>query len=329
MLKNIKTSKIIAAVLVFVLVVFVAINAFSAEKEIGGGIIEGNIQADEVVISSKVPGRIGNILVQEGEEVEKGKILLQIETTELEAKQEQAQGALMAAQAIYEKAVNGARPEEISLAQGNVDMAMAKLNLLESTYKRLKNLHEAGACTTNDLEKAEAELLAARAQAKQAKDQLNMALQGARYEDIMAAKANVIRAQGVLKEVENGINEATIKSPGMGTITTMYHKEGELIASGTPLFTITNYQDIWVEVNMTENEIESLEVGKKAKIIHNGVWSEGEIINISRNPDFAVIKATNEMSDKDTITYMVKIKVLETQNIFPGMRVNVEFSGKE
>ncbi|MGI6587468.1 MAG: HlyD family secretion protein [Peptococcia bacterium] len=287
--------------------------------------ILGTVEANEVKIASKVPGRIAEVLVKEGEEVKTGQILLKLETIELEAKKKQAEGALLAAQAVYNKAKNGARPQEIQLAKANVQMAEAKAQLLEDTYQRLKNLHEAGAYTTQELQKTETELIAAKAQAEQANEQLNLILEGAREEDVLAAQANVLRAQGALEEINNALAEAIIKAPSEGTVNTVVHYEGELIATGTPLFSLTNYNDMWVELNLKDREITEMQIGNKVQIEFAGNVSPGTVTNINRNPDFAVIKSTNEMTEKDVMTYLVKVKLLEPKSFFPGMRVNVTF----
>lgn len=287
--------------------------------------IQGTVEVQEVKIASKVPGRIAEVLVKEGEIVKKDQALLKLETTELEAKKKQAEGALRAAQAVYEKAKNGARPQEVNLAKANVQMAEAKAQLLDDTYQRLKNLYDAGAYTAQELQKTETELIAAKAQAEQAREQLNLALEGARKEDIMAAEANVIRAQGALDEINNALNEAVIKAPSEGTVNSVVHYKGELVATGTPLFSLTDYNDMWVEVNLKDKEIIQLQVGDEAQIEFNGKSTKGTVISLNRNPDFAIIKSTNEMTEKDVITYLVKVKMLEPQNFFPGMRVNVTF----
>lgn len=297
----------------------------SAQSTSGQITSAGDIEAQEVNISSKVPGRIAEVLVQEGATVTKYQPLLKLETTDLEAKKKQAEGALMAAQAVYNKAANGARPQEINLAKGNVEKAEAQLKLLEATYQRLKNLHEAGAYTTQDLEKAETELIAARAQADQARNQLDMALEGARQEDILAAQANVLRAEGALDEINNYLKESLVTSPINGTITSISRHQGELVNTGTLLFIVTDYSDMWVETNLTDSEIVNLEIGQETTIKGHNLSSKGEIMSISKNPDFAIKKSTNELTEDDVITYTVKVKILEPDGFFPGLRVSVSF----
>ena len=288
----------------------------------------GNVFVKEVSIASKVPGRIERILVEEGSRVKPGQELLKLETTELEAKKKQAEGALLAAQAQYEKAVKGARPQEIELARANVTQAEAKVQLLENTYKRLENLHKAGAYTTNDLEKAYTELVAARAQAEQARQAYNMAVEGARKEDVLAARANVVKAEGALAEINSYLNDTTIKAPLEGTVTSVARHTGELVSTGMPILTLTDYSDMWVEASVKDMEIQQLKIGQEAELEFNGIISKGQITVINRNPDFAVRKSTNELGDRDIITYTVKIKVLEPDKFYPGMKVNVTFLDK-
>ncbi|MDD4049176.1 MAG: HlyD family efflux transporter periplasmic adaptor subunit [Clostridia bacterium] len=302
-----------------------SLNTVSAETATGEIIVEGTVEAKEITVASKVPGRIAEVLVEEGMKIKNEQTLLQLETKEMEAKKKQAEGALMGAQAIHQKAKNGARPQEIELARANVIMAEAKAKLLEDTYKRLKNLHEAGAYTTQELQKTETEFIAAKAQAKQANEQLGMALEGARQEDIMAAQANVLRAEGAFDEINTALDEATIKTPLKGTVDSVMHYKGELIGTGTPLFTITDYSDVWAEVNLKDSEVNKIKIGDEVNVEFEDTKSLGKVLSINRNPDFAIIKSTNDMTDRDIITYLVKVKILEPQNFFPGMRVKVAF----
>jgi HlyD family secretion protein len=322
---EIKTKLIVGVIIILMFAVTACAEKTNSIDKNEATTILGTVEVNEVKIASKVPGRIAEVLVKEGEEVQAEQILLKLETTELEAKKKQAEGALLAAQAVYNKAKNGARPQEIQLAKANVQMAEAKAQLLEDTYQRLKNLHEAGAYTTQELQKTETELIAAKAQAEQANEQLNLILEGAREEDLLAAQANVLRAQGALDEIKNALDEAIIKAPSRGTVNTVVHYQGELIATGTPLFSLADYNDMWVELNLKDREITRMQIGNKVQIEFAGNVSPGIVTNINRNPDFAVIKSTNDLTEKDVMTYLVKVKLLEPKSFFPGMRVNVTF----
>jgi HlyD family secretion protein len=328
MMKNVRKCVYIGSLLITVCMIAAGCSqkAMSADKNNTGIVREGNVEAQEVTISSKVPGRIADVFIDEGAQVVPAQNILTLEKTELEAKKKQAEGALLAAQAVYNKAKNGARPQEIELAKANVEMAESKVKLLEDTYQRLYNLHEAGAYTTQDLQKTETELIAAKEQVRQANEQLSMAAEGTRKEDILAAEANIVKAKGALEEINASLSETVVKSPVKGTVSSVMHFKGELVGTGTPLFTIIDYNNIWVEVNLSDEDLSYVKIGDEASVEYNGTTSKGKVININRNPDFAVKKSTNEMSDKDVITYAVKVKILEPHNFFPGLRVKVNFN---
>lgn len=287
--------------------------------------VSGNVEVKEISLASKVPGRIEEVSVEEGDVVVAGQELLKLESIDLEAKRTQAEGALLAAQAQYEKAQNGARPEEIELARATVQQAQAKVSLLETTYAGLENLHKAGAYTTNDLDKARTELEVARSQLNQAKQQLALTLKGVREEDIKAAEANCIRAEGALEEIDSLLSDTVLKAPQAGTVTLVARHKGELVSTGMPLVNISDYSDMWVIVNVTDKIVSRIKVGQEARIQGNGLASPGKVLNINKNPDFAVKKSTNEMVEQDTLTYTVKVKIMEPENFLPGLRVEVTF----
>ena len=134
-MRKIKHKVIVGVVLTLIFVVTGCAQKTNSIDKVEKMSFLGTVEANEVKIASKVPGRIAEVLVKEGEEVKTGQILLKLETTELEAKKKQAEGALLAAQAVYDKAKNGARAQEIQLAKANVQMAEAKAQLLKIHIK--------------------------------------------------------------------------------------------------------------------------------------------------------------------------------------------------
>ncbi len=304
---------------------------------------QGMIEATEVDINSKIPGKIGEIKFEEGQEVKEGDLLAIIDSKELSAKKEQTIALVDAAKAQYEaaqsqvtaansqlqKAQNGARSEEIAQAQAYYD-------LMVKTYERVENLYEKGAVSAQKKDEVKAQL-------DIAQQKLNMANEGARSEDISGAQAMVAsamnmaqaakgkyeQAKGGLDEVNAYIADTFIKSPMNGVITLINVDKGELVSTGMSLATVSDLNNIWMEVNLDETKLNEVYEGQQAKIsipAFKDKTFEGKVVRVNRKPDFAVKKATNDNGNYDIVSYGVKIKIENKEGILrPGMTAFVEF----
>ena len=194
-------NNILLAVIGFTAVVTVVavigFFAFSRDPEM----IQGQVEVSEYRVSSKVPGRILEIRVKEGDYVKVGDTLAILDAPEVRAKMEQAQSAENAAAALELKAQNGARQEQIQSAYQLMQQAKAGLEIAEKSYNRVQRLYDEGVMSAQKRDEAYAQYKAMEAQAKAAESQYEMAKNGARREDKLAAAAQVGRAKGAVQEV--------------------------------------------------------------------------------------------------------------------------------
>lgn len=322
--------------LIIFVTIFIVSGCSSIEKEASASsntlVVTGRVEATEVDVSSKIPGRIMNLRVKEGMEVKEGALLFQIDPKDLEVKKLQAEAAVKAAEAQLNKALNGARKQQITQAKSVLAQAEAQVQLLEKKYERLLPLYEAEALPEDQLHELETKLNVARMQMDAARAQLDLVLEGAQGEDIQALEAQYEGAKAKLKEVLINLEETEITAPISGNISMVICEQGELVGAGMPVITITDYSDVWVEVNIDETEIGKVKLGQGAEIRSKAYPQEilkGEVISINKNPDFAIKKSTNELNDQDIISYAVKIKLnASDKQLYPGMQVEV-FLGDE
>ena len=191
-------------------------------------LIQGTVECTTYKASSKVPGRIDQMKVEEGQQVEKGQLLYMLSTPELDAKLQQAEAVKSAAAALDAAAVAGARIQQIEAALNMWEKAQAGLELARKTYERVQNLYNDGVLPAQKLDEAEANYKAMEATALAAKAQYDMASDGARKEDKEAAAARVRQAEGAVSEVESYLSDAAVYAPVTGEISTIIAEEGEL-----------------------------------------------------------------------------------------------------
>ena len=291
-------------------------------------LIQGTVECTTYKASSKVPGRIEAMKVEEGQQVSNGDLLYTLSTPELNAKLEQAEAVKSAASALDAAAIAGARGQQIEMALNMWEKAQAGLELARKTYERVQNLYDSGVVPSQKLDEAEANYKAMEATALAAKAQYELATDGARKEDKEAAAARVRQAQGAVSEVESYINDAMVYSPVNGEISTIIAEEGELVGSGYPVVAILDMSDIWVTFNIKETLLPGITVGTHmtgyVPALDRDV--EFEVSYIAPQADFATWAATRTQGGFDIRTFAIKAKpVSAVENIRPGMSVLVDW----
>jgi len=160
--------------------------------------IQGMADADTINVAAKITARVAELKVREGDRVQAGQVLFLLDSPEVAAKEQQAHGALAAAQAVADKADEGARSEDIRAAEANWKRAEAGATLAEATYQRVQNLFNEGVMTRQKRDEAQAQATSSRELARAARAQYDMALAGAREQDKRAAQGQVQQAQGAV-----------------------------------------------------------------------------------------------------------------------------------
>ncbi|WP_290534980.1 efflux RND transporter periplasmic adaptor subunit [Alistipes sp.] len=291
-------------------------------------LIQGTVECTTYKASSKVPGRIDQMKVEEGQQVEKGQLLYMLSTPELDAKLQQAEAVKSAAAALDAAAVAGARIQQIEAALNMWEKAQAGLELARKTYERVQNLYNEGVIPAQKLDEAEANYKAMEATALAAKAQYDMASDGARKEDKEAAAARVRQAEGAVSEVESYLSDAAVYAPVTGEISTIIAEEGELVGSGYPVVAILDMSDLWVTFNIKETMLPGMKIGTRmtgfVPALDRDV--EFEVTYIAPQADFATWAATRTQGGFDVRTFAVKAKpVSAAENMRPGMSVLVDW----
>lgn len=305
-----------------VIVVVALIGFFMLGKD--DEIIQGQAEVSEYRISGKVPGRILEYRVKEGDTVRKGDTLVIIEAPEVQAKMMQAEAAKAAAQAQQQKAYKGARAEQIQGAYELWQKAKAGLEIAQKSHDRVKRLYEQGVLPAQKYDEAAAQLNAAVATERAAKSQYDMAKNGAEAEDKLAATALVNRAKGAVAEVESYIKETVLVAPVDGEVSEVFPKEGELVGTGAPIINLARLDDMWVTFNVREDLLKGLTIGKIVKAYVPAIGRDVDVrINYMKDMGtYAAWKATKTTGQYDLKTFEVRGVPTDTvQGLRPGMSV--------
>lgn len=225
--------------------------------------IQGTVECTTYKASSKVPGRIEEMKVEEGQHVTKGELLYTLSTPELNAKLQQAEAVKSAASAMDQKALTGARIQQKEAALNLWEKAQAGLLLAQKTFDRVNNLYEQGVVPAQKLDEARANLQAMQATERAAKAQCELVFDGASKEEKEAAAAQVRQAEGAVSEVESYLSDALVYSPVTGEVSTIIAEAGELVGTGYPVVAILDMSDVWVTFNIKEDLMPDIHIGTR------------------------------------------------------------------
>jgi HlyD family secretion protein len=292
----------------------------------------GRAEAKEVDINSKIAGRVIGLLVKEGERVEKGQLLARIDNRDITAKANQAKAGIQALEAQLAQASTVTVLQDQTLkasldnARAQLEKAKSDLALSENDYRRFSQLADSGAVSKQlydsyktKYEASQATYTQAQAAVLAAEASLLQAQVNRQNEQAMQGK--VVQAQAALDEVEVYLDETEIRAPFSGIITTKYVEEGAMVSTGMPIVAVQDPNDNWINIKVKETELGKYSLGQNVKVMgRDGVLSlAGTIIDISKKPEFATYRATNERGDSDIITFNVKVQV-NSDKVRPGMR---------
>ena len=305
---------------VVIIVALIGFLALGRDPEV----IQGEMEVEEYRVSSKVPGRILELRVKEGDFVKAGQTLAIIEAPEVNAKMNQARSAVDAASAMEQMAQNGARKEQIQAAFQLLEQAKAGLEIAEKSYNRMKVLFDEEVVSAQKFDEAEAMYKSAQAQVKAAESQYDMALNGARMEERRAASATVGQARGAVQEVEGYVRETVQVAQMDGEVTDVYPKVGELVGTGTPIMSIAVMDDQWATFNIREDQLKDIKVGAEIDVRIPALDKEMKmkVTSMKDKGSFAVWKATTASGQYDQKTFEVKARpTTKIDGIRPGMSV--------
>lgn len=309
--------------LIVIIVVLALIGLFLLKPE--PQIIQGQAEATQVRVSGKLPGRVVEFMVEEGQHVLAGDTLVHIHSSLVEAKLSQAEAMETVAKAQNKKVDSGTRVELLNSAYDMWQQAQAGLTIAKKTYERMQSLYKKGVVSEQKRDEAEAAYKAMVATESAAKSQYEMAKAGAQAEDKAAAAAMVAAAQGSVAEVESILSDSYLTAPTDGEISDIFPNVGELVSLGAPIMNVLKLDDMWVSFNVREDLLENLTMGAEVQAIIPALENKEVTLKVFYIRDmgsYAVWRATKVTGQYDAKTFQLKARPVEpVDNLRPGMSV--------
>jgi len=315
-------SLIFTVVLVLIIVAAMALVGFIFIKP-APDTIQGMGDATEIRISGKLPGRVANLYVEEGQRVKAGDTLVRIHSSLVEARLAQAEAMENVSKAANRKVDAGTRRQIIASARDLLDQATAASGIAKKTYDRMESLFSKGVISAQKRDEAKAAYDAAKAGESAARSQYELALAGPQAEDREAAAGMVKVAQGSVSEVGAILEDQYLLAPADGVITVVYPNVSELVATGAPIMNLQKDDDHAV-FNVRETLLKDIKEGTKIKVKIPALDKE-ETMTVYYIRDlgtYANWQATKSTGDYDARTFQIKARPeKKIENFRPGMSV--------
>lgn len=315
-------SLIFTVIMVLLLVAVMAVVGFIFIKP-QPDTVQGMGDATEIRISGKLPGRVSEIYVEEGERVKAGDTLVHIHSSLIEARLAQAEAMQDVSQATNRKVDAGTRQQIIASARDIMGQATAAADIAKKTYDRMESLFSKGVISAQKRDEAKAAYEAAKAGESAARSQYELALAGPQAEDREAARSMVKVAQGSVNEVDALLEDQYLVAPTDGIITVVYPNESELVATGAPIMNLQT-DDNYAIFNVRETLLKDITEGTKIKVHIPALDIETTmtVYYIRDLGTYANWQATKSTGDYDARTFQIKARPEGKINNFrPGMSV--------
>ncbi len=315
-------NNILLAVMGFIAVVVIVgiIGFFSLGRD--EEIIQGQVEVSEYRVSCKLPGRIVELRVKEGDYVKVGDTLAILEAPEVDAQKQVVQATGEAAKAVESLTDAGARKEQIQGAYQLWQQALAAEEIAKKSYTRMQHLYDEGVISGQKRDEVYAAFKAAEAQVKAAKSQYDMANNGARTQEKQIAANNALAAKSAVTVVSSLLKETVQGAQVEGEVSSVYPKVGELVGIGSPIMSISILSDMWGTFNVREDQLNGLKTGDTFTAFSPAFNKDikMKVYSIKDEGSFAVWKATKTTGQYDLKTFEVKARpVTKIDGLRPGM----------
>ena len=320
-------NNILLAVLGFVAVVVIVavIGYFTIDRT--PEIIQGQVEVSEYRVACKLPGRVTELLVKEGDHVHKGDILAKLAIPEANAQEKVAEATAGATEAISALTEAPTRREAVESAYQVYQQAIAANGIAEKTYGRMQRLFDEGVMSAQKRDEAKAAFEATQAGVQVAKSQWELAKSGARKEAKEAARKQAQAATSAIDVVRSVLKETVQRATADGEVETIYPKVGELVGFGSPIMSISMVDDIWGTFNVREDQLKDMKIGTKLKVYVPALDKQIEmrVISLKDQGSYAVWKATKSNGQYDLKTFQVKARpVQKVDGLKPGMSLIIK-----
>ena len=284
--------------------------------------LSGNIEAHESLVSFKVQGRIVELPVEEGQQVEQGMLLAQLEDADYKQRVRMDEAGVRVRESDLALTMAGTREQEVKAAQQAMIDAQADLEQKNLDSDRAQRLFAKDEVTAQERYLTATAVKHTEAVFKAAQQRYNEAVEGSRKEEIAIARANLNQASANLGLSQVNLDYTTLRAPSAGVITVRQAELGEVVAPGSPVVTLADLDHIWLRAYIAETDLGRIHWGQEATVTtdtYPGKQYHGRISFISSNAEFTP-KSVQTNKERVMLVYRIKIDIDNPNHeLKPGM----------
>ena len=309
----------------------------------------GTVDANQVIVSPQVDGRISKLLVDEGTKVKQGDLIATLDPSELEAQARAAAATIdslrsqVSATEATSAAMQGSTSGSVASAQARLEAARAQLVQAEATLtrtesdsRRMIELAQQGVASDQERVQAETNLKAQQAVAQSLQQQvsaaqadLNTAIANthqahAAESTVASTRGQLLNAEAQLKEAEIRLGYTKVYAPVAGTVSVRAAREGEFLNPGQAIVTIVDFTDTWVRAAIPETDADHIGMGEGLRIrLPGGTMTSGKVFFKAAEADFATQRDVSR-TKRDIKTIILKVRLDNPNGAYvPGMTADV------
>jgi HlyD family secretion protein len=338
-------------VLILLAIIFGISTAYYFWSTPRGGdlVLVGTVDANQIVVSPQIQGRILKLLVEEGTPVKQGDLIAELDPSELEAEERAAAAMItsyrsqVSANQYTERSTKGSTSSDVSNAQAQLQSARAQLAQAEAMLARIESdsrrtigLAEAGVASEQEKVQAEMNLKAQQASVQSLREQVSAAQAAldaavartnqatAAESTVASTRAQVENATAQLKQAEVRLGYTKIYAPVTGTVLVRAAREGEVVAAGQAIVTVVDFTDTWVRAAIPETDADHIGIGDTLRIrLPGGTVTQGKVFYKAAEADFATQRDVGRRK-RDIRTLLLKVRLENPKGAYvPGMTAEV------
>lgn len=292
-------------------------------------VIQGKIERGQIGIVSKIPGKIIEIRIQEGDFVRKGDTLAILDIPEVDAKKSQAEGAVQSAKAQYDMTLKGATDNQLKQLEAKQKALKEQYELAQKSINRLSNMLKDSLVSQQMYDEAFAKYQGAQSQYLAVQAEISDVKYGARIEQQKMAFGQQERALGALQEVSVADSERYIIAPQDMTVESITLKAGELALPGYTLISGTISESTYFRFTIPESQLSKVQKGQEVtvNIVYNKSQVKGKVISVKALGAYANIATAYPDYEIQESLFEIKISpvdISQTKDLFTKTTVTLE-----
>ncbi len=312
--------------LILILVAFLPAAGCGQHGENGRLKLTGTIETTTVAVSFRVPGRLSERLVDEGQQVRAGQVVARLDDSELRDADNAAIAEQRAAQAALADLMAGSRREEIAAAAATLARLTAEADRAGRDARRAEALFAKEVIPRKELDAARAARDATAAAVHEGEERLRLTQIGPRPDAVKQAQARLQAAEAARALADSHLADAVLRAPLTGTVLAKHAEPGELLAAGAPVITVARLDEVWVRAYVPETQLGRIKLGQPATVTSD-TWKgrsyRGRVSFIASEAEFTPKNVQTEQ-ERVKLVYRIKVTIANPQQeLKPGMPVDL------